>query len=355
MFKPHCLPVLIGSLPLTNHQEAVEIILSNTPEVPLWPQLPKLRGEGMVRQFLTGFPGLQEQAKKFYIDTDMDGFVEEMAEFYEDYFTIDSDITRIHTSRFGLNDDTAAGFSTFCKHLRALDFIPLTTKGQVTGPVTTGIGTHDQHEKPIIYDDNLRDMLIKHLSLKARWQVENLKLLCTDAPPIIFIDEPAMVSFGSTGFMGVTKEMVTQGVEEVIVSIQTGGGLAGIHICANGDWSPALSSSTDIVSFDAYFYFDNFTLYQEEITAYLKRGGILAWGIIPTGDPEILLRVDGETLFSLWQEQLKVICSFGFSAQQVMDQTFISPSCGTGSLSPELAIKVLNLTREVSLKAQLLR
>jgi hypothetical protein len=31
-----------------------------------------------------------------------------------------------------------------------------------------------------------------------------------------------------------------------------------------------------------------------------------------------------------------------------MSQTLIAPSCGTGSLSPELAVKVLTMTGELS-------
>jgi hypothetical protein len=69
MFKPRCLPVLIGSRPLTNHIQALEIILSLTPDLPLWPQLPKLPKEGMIRQFLAGFPGLKDEKNRYWIDT----------------------------------------------------------------------------------------------------------------------------------------------------------------------------------------------------------------------------------------------------------------------------------------------
>jgi len=64
MFEPKCLPVLIGSLPLRSHQEAMRLILSSTPDIPLWPQLPKNTYEGMIRQFLDGFPCLNEEAEK---------------------------------------------------------------------------------------------------------------------------------------------------------------------------------------------------------------------------------------------------------------------------------------------------
>ncbi len=354
MFKPRCLPILIGSLPLKNHEIATQLILDHTPQIPLWPQLPKNPGEGMVRQFLTGFPGLQEDGNRFWIDSDSPGFPEEMTAFYEDYMQAESDVDFLKTSRFKLDNSTAAGFSTLLGILKNRSRETLTIKGQITGPITTGIGTRDQNEKSIIYDDNLRDMLVKHLSQKARWQVLELYTETGDTPPILFIDEPGLVSFGSSAFTGISREMVVECVGDVIRSIQNAGGLAGIHICANGDWGPALESGTDILSFDAYSFFDNFILFKEPLMKFLERGGILAWGIIPTGDPLIVAKETSDNLYSKWLEQLAILESFGLTKNQIMEQTLIAPACGTGSLTPELASKVLTMNLEVSGKCQYL-
>lgn len=352
MFKPRCLPILIGSLPTTDHNEAVQIILSQTPEIPLWPQLPKLPGEGMVRQFLSGFPGLTEEGNRYWIDTEKDGFEEEMTSFYQEYMQIESNPACLKTSRFSLKNDVAKGFHTFIDAMKKQDRGFITLKGQITGPITTGTGVTDQKNRGVFYDDNLRDMLTKMLAMKGRWQVEEFKALTGDKPPIIFIDEPGVVSFGSSALMGVSREMMSEAIEEVIAAIQAGGGLAGVHICANGDWGPILTSKADIISFDAYFYFDNFFLFKEQLIDFLSRGGFLAWGIIPTGDPLIIDRVNSNELFTKWQHQLGHLATLGFSEKQLMEQTFIAPSCGTGSLTPEQALKVLRLTREVADKAQ---
>jgi len=352
MFTANCLPILIGSLPLENHEEAMQLILAHTSAIPLWPQLPKKPKEGMVRQFITGFPGLIDDGHRYWIDTDSDIFEQEMAAFYEEFMHVEEDPGLLQTSRFGLGEDTAPGFFTLMNYLKNGASRPLTAKGQVTGPVTTGIGVKDQAGNSIIYDDNLRDMLCKLLALKARWQVAELKKAVGEMPPVIFIDEPGFVSFGSSGFGGISREMVSETVNEVITQIKDAGGLAGVHICANGDWGPALSSDTDIISFDAYFYFDNFTLYREQLINFLSRGGILAWGIVPTGDPLVVAKESADSLFSKWQQQLKTLSSFGFSEKQLMQQTLIAPSCGTGSLTPELAEKVLSMTSELSELAQ---
>lgn len=352
MFQPRCLPILIGSLPLTDHQEAVDLILAEAPQIPLWPQLPTLQEEGMVRQFISGFPGLCQEGSRYWIDSESDDFESQMTLFYTEYMEIEEDQILPAHSRFCLNEHTTRGFSVFLQAVKNAPHNHTTLKGQITGPVTTGIGVKDRQGKSIFYDDNLRDMLVKMLALKAQFQVRELQKYSGPAQPIIFIDEPGIVSFGSSAFVGITKEMVTDSVFQVIEAIQSVGGLAGVHICANGDWSPVLASTTDIISFDAYFYFDNFVLYKEQLTAYLQRGGILAWGIVPTSDPAILHSTTGEELFALWVKQLEHLQEFGFTAQQLMEQTLIAPSCGTGSLPTELAIKVMQLTAEVSAKAR---
>jgi len=352
MFKPGCLPILIGSLPLTNHKEAVQTILSLVPEIPLWPQLPQLPGEGMIRQFLTGFPGLIDENNSFWIDTALNSFEEEMTSFYLDYMQIEENPTYLKNSRFKLDKDTAMGFYFLIDIIKNKPHTFITLKGQITGPITTGTGVTDQNNRSIIYDDNLRDMLVKLLTLRGRWQVKELKAYTGNAPPIIFIDEPGMVSFGSSAFIGISVETVSDAVAEVIAGIQGEGGLAGVHICANGDWGPVLSSRADIISFDGYYYFDNFILFKDRLINFLSRGGILAWGIIPTSDPLIIEKVDSEKLFIKWAAQLELLTALGFSRKQLMEQTFIAPSCGTGSLPPDMALKVITLTSEVAQKAQ---
>ena len=348
MFTPACLPLLIGSLPLVSHREAVELILKYTPEIPLWPQLPKLPKEGMIRQFVTGLPGLVDDEGECWLNSDVDGFTEEMASFYQDYLEHSESPALPPHSRFALRSDTAHGFTLFLQMLSEKAIKPIGVKGQVTGPMTTGIGIKDQHDKPIFYDDNLRDIVTRIIALKARWQVEQLQEFSGAVPPLIFIDEPGMVSFGSTAYATVSREMVAGSVEEVIREIKSSGGLAGVHICANGDWEPVLESEADLISFDAYSFFDNFVIYKSPLLNFIQRGGLLVWGIIPTGDPLAVERETTETLFAKWEQQAKTLVEMGIDFEALIKQTFIAPSCGTGSLTIDQAMKVLSMTRALS-------
>ncbi|MBF0468280.1 MAG: hypothetical protein HQK61_05265, partial [Desulfamplus sp.] len=232
--------------------------------------------------------------------------------------------------------------------IKSLHFSPVALKGQVTGPVTMGIGVKDQAGRLLFYDERMRDIVTKQVAMNARWQAVMLSELNAQHKPIIFFDEPGVVGFGSSTYISITREQITESLKEGIEAVHHGGGLAGIHICANGDWSLALESGTDIINFDAYSYFDRLILYREPLCQFLTNGGILAWGIVPTANPEHVEKASLDSLWELWQIQVNQLMSLGISHDTVFSQSLITPSCGTGSLSLEHAKKVLYLVKSLS-------
>ena len=350
-FCPRCLPLLVGSLPMDDHLKATQLMLKHTPEIPLWVQLPLHLEEGMVFQFSPGMPGrTTKENKDAYINTAGETFDQEMLAFYEDYFAVNQDLDLMENSRFALTTETARGFSVFMETISGLPQLPLAVKGQVTGPITMGIGMKDQADKLLFYDDQMRDIVTKQVAMKALWQVLQFSRLGCAHSPIIFLDEPGVVGFGSSTYISITREQIIESLGACIDAIHLGGGLAGIHICANGDWSLALESGTDIINFDAFSYFDRLVLYRDALKAFILEGGILAWGIVPTSNPEYVDDASVDSLYALWLQQLNQLESMGIERDRILRQTLVTPSCGTGSLSLPHAIKVLELTRDLSLK-----
>jgi methionine synthase II (cobalamin-independent) len=345
-FYPRGLPALIGSLPLTDHAEACQLVLEYTPQIPLWIQLPAYKEEGMIPQFMPGLPGICSTADRVYIDTGQNDFDNDILKFYEDYMAVVDGESDLSTSRFSLNEDTARGFFIFVEHLKRLESPPAALKGQITGPFTFCTGISDQNKKAIIYDEQIKDAAIKLLALKSRWQVQQLKQF--NWPVIIFLDEPALAGFGSSEFISISRDEIARSLEEVIAGVHAEGGLAGVHVCANTDWTLVLDSAADIVSFDAYAYFDRFILYADQIKAFLDAGKMIAWGMVPTLNPDELEQATTASLVQQWKQKAARIQKLGIDSDQLISQSLITPSCGAGSLSVEQAVKVLKLTREVS-------
>jgi len=345
-FQANCLPVLIGSLPMDNHAEATKLVFKYTPEIPLWVQLPAYKEEGMLAQFLPGMPGLTIEKDKAFINTSSKNFDADLLMFYEDYLSVVEQKKDLFSSRFAMSKNAATGFFEFMNQLDGLSDLPCALKGQITGPVTFGTGVCDQDGKAIFYNEQLRDAAVKLLSLKAAWQAR--QLLKFGRPAMIFFDEPALAGFGSSAFISISRDEISNCFEEVIEAVHSEGGLAGIHVCANADWSLVLQSSVDIISFDAYSFFDKFILYPDQIREFIDSGRILAWGIVPTSSP---LDIENETTDSLvanWQDKTCELEKLGIDKSKIFTQSLITPSCGTGSLSFDHAKQVLRLTREVS-------
>lgn len=345
-FQPNCRALLIGSLPLTDHLEAQDLVLRYTPEIPIWVQLPAYREEGMMAQFLPGMPGLTVTDQKTYINTAGRRFEEELLAFYEEYMAVSENVAPLGGSRFALTPDTAKGFFAFMEMLKTSGNTPVALKGQITGPITLSTGVSDQQGRAIYYNGQARDAAVKLIAMKARWQVRNMAVL--GKPAILFFDEPGLTGFGSSAFISVTREDILACFEEVVQAVHEEGGLAGIHVCANADWSLVLESSADIVSFDAYSYFDRFVLYPDSIRRFMASGKYLAWGIVPTLNAEDIDRETEATLTADWYEKVARIEALGIDRGAIAARSFITPSCGTGSLSRRHAEKVLQLTRAVS-------
>ncbi|MBC2717866.1 MAG: hypothetical protein HF978_21400 [Desulfobacteraceae bacterium] len=347
-FKPCGLPVWIGSLPLEDHGEAVRMMMEYTPDIPLWIQLPHFKSESMIAQFLPGMPGLKIDGDRKFIQTNDDSFDGQILAFFEEYMDILQDESKLANSRFALSHETAPGFFEFIKSLDVLEKPPVAIKGQITGPFTFSTGIVDQDGKAIFYNDQLRDVAIKCIALKVRWQVKQLKKY--GVPVIIFLDEPGLTGFGSSAFISVSRQDVEACLEEVIAAVHEEGALAGVHVCANAEWPLILDSSADIVSFDAYSFFDKFILYPGQIKRFIEKGGLVAWGIVPTGDIASVEKESVENLAMLWENEVLQMEVIGIERSRIIEQSLITPSCGTGALPLDIAKKVIRMTRELSEK-----
>lgn len=343
-FRPGGLPVLIGSLPLDDHEEAARLVFCHTPEIPLWVQLPIHPEEGMIAQFMPGLPGLSMVGGKPCIDAAAEDFSTSLAEFYEDYLAAAEGGADLDGTRFAFAPETARGFYVFLSHLAALEQSPLALKGQVTGPITFTTAVKDQNGRALFYDEQLREAAVKLLALNARWQIR--RMAGFGRPVILFIDEPALAGFGSSEFISISKADVTHVINEVAEAIHAEGGLAGIHVCANTEWDLIIDTSVDILNFDAYSYFDRFILYEKAVRRFIEEGRIIAWGIVPTSDA-VVIETEA-SLITRWEAQVKQVEALGFDRERILSQSLITPSCGTGSLSREHALRVLELTRAVS-------
>jgi len=325
-----CLPTGIGSMPHTNPDEACATIMRYFPDVPFWPQLPRRSPkENMVVQFSEGFPGMVTEGDKAHIEPSAD-FESEVERIY-----VDCD--RDNAQEYGVSREYGAGLHAFLSKAGSNKLV----KGQVTGPITWGLSVTRQDGLGILYDDTLAETAAKFLRLKASWQENLLRELSPN--PIVFIDEPYLVSLGSV-FTPIPEEKVPVLLEETLKGIK---GIKGLHCCGNTNWSVVLDLAIDILSFDAYNYASSLSTHADKVKSFLARGGTIAWGIVPN-EEEAVPKESVPSLRDRLEEAMAPFTRDGVKFKQLVAQGLITPSCTLANLPPDAANQALELTAKLS-------
>jgi hypothetical protein len=339
-FSANCLATAIGSMPHGKAADACEVILKSIPEIPIWPQLPNTNfREEMEIQYSEGFPCvvLDEEKKRMYFETDKD-ITYDFEKFYENYMAENLDY-------FKISSDFSRGIYAIENIMKERDNSSLKYfKHHVTGPITVGLGRVDENKRAIYYNEMFRDIVVKGTEMKARWLLQKFKFL--GKPQICFIDEPILSGFGSSTYVSLHRQDVVQYLSEVIKAVHKENAIAGIHCCGNTEWTILVDAGVDIISFDAYEFADTVGYYPDSIKEFLENGGVLAWGIVPTSK-----KIDDESAESLIQKletDINNLASKGLDKNLIWERCLITPSCGTGSLSVDLADKIFDRLFEVS-------
>jgi methionine synthase II (cobalamin-independent) len=331
---------MIGSLPYAEAEEALKALGKAPLGIPTWPQLPKRSfKEGMIVQYSQGFPGIRidEEDNRIWVERD-DELLNSMSEFYEKVIANKLD-------EFSISSEYAQAFPDFLAELSSRKEKPVAAKGQVVGPFTLGLGLSDSNKKAVWFDEQYRDVVLKGLAKKALWQVKEIQNHVSNV--VIFFDEPILSALGTPAYIGISDEEVIDSLNEVAGAVQEAGAAVGIHCCGNMDWPLLTRTSIDIISFDAYEYGEKLTLYPDAVESFLQRGGILAWGIVPTGDGDVVSKVKAEDLREKILQLKDLFAAKGVNRHWLDDQAMLTPACGMGTLSAGDSERVLSLLHEL--------
>jgi hypothetical protein len=162
---------------------------------------------------------------------------------------------------FAYEQDYFAGLFEMLKLAKDRKDIKL-LKGQVTGPVSLGLKITDKDKQAIVYDETLADIYVKYLRMEAKWQQKALEEVFSET--LMVFDEPYMNMFGSA--------FLSMGKEEVLDLIK--GVTDGIRLM--------IETGVDVLSLDAYTAGEALALYPDDVGGFLDKGGIIAWGIVPS-------------------------------------------------------------------------
>ena len=300
------LTTAMAVMPHTDVDRALEMALSL--DVPFWPQLPNYSYyEDMYVQAGEHFPGILLDLEKRTLRFSMDKFLQEL----EDVL-----------ARFDNPEifDISQTYSAVYHRFLALDLADRPAiRGQLEGPISFGFNVVDENDRPILFDDTVRPFLFDFMARRINVQLDRLRQLNPNA--FMFVDEPglqfifsAMAGYGDIKAKGDMDLFFSQ-IDRP----------RGIHLCGNPDWDFLLNLDLDVLSLDVYTNAEVFASYAPSIKRFLDRGGVIVWGIVPTGF-EAFAQEEIPSLIQRLETIWKILWAKGIDREQMLARSMISPA-----------------------------
>ena len=300
------LTTAMGVMPHTDPERALEVALST--DIPFWPQLPNYDyHEDMYVQAAEHFPGILLDLKGRTLRFSLDKFIAELEEtmaHFDDpaYF------------------DISPGYSAVYHRFLSMDFSDRPAiRGQLEGPISFGFNVLDQDERPILFDDTVRPFMLEFMTKRINVQLDRLKALNPNA--FMFVDEPGL-QFLFSAIAGYSDLKAKEELDQFFAMIDRP---RGIHLCGNPDWDFLLGLNMDILSLDIYTNAEIFSSYAPSIKRFLDKGGVIAWGIVPTGF-ELFEQEGIDALVGQLENVWQILWKKGIDRDQMLEKSMLSPA-----------------------------
>ncbi len=296
----------MGILPHRDPVRALDMAFSL--DIPFWPQLPNLSfSEDTYVQTVSGLPGIEVDYEGLRVLFHEDGFYAGL----EDYLSL-----KPGSDFFSVAPEESATYAGFLERASA-DYPAL--RGQFMGPISLCLMIKDPDNKPVIYRDDAREVIINHVASKVNRHLADLRAI--NPRSFVWVDEPGL-EFLFTGITGYTSERARADLEFFLSLLE---GPRGVHLCGNPDWDFLLHSEVDLISLDAYNNLDILMGYRSGLARLLERGGAIAWGAVPTHTSQIDeedARALADRLEVLWDS----LTDEGLNRRYIADRSLITPA-----------------------------
>ena len=160
------------------------------------------------------------------------------------------------------------------------------------------------------------------------------------APLVVFVDEPGLTAAMDPDFPLEPNRTIDL-VSSALATLEHHA-VTGLHCCGLADWRVVLQAGPQILSLPVA---SGAVEHAGALSAFLERGGWVAWGAVPTTGPI------GVTADRLWQQLSVEWCGLtqgGCDPVLLRDQALVTPACGLGLHGEPQAELVLDLANEVA-------
>jgi len=209
-------------------------------------------------------------------------------------------------------------------------------KLQLTGPVTLGIALLNLGV-PVSRAFAVAGSAVR---ARARSLVAAAQETAPMAPLVVFVDEPGLTAAMHPGFPLDPNRTINL-VSSALATLEPHA-VTGLHCCGLADWRVVLQAGPQILSLPLE---SGAVEHSGALSAFLERGGRVAWGVVPTAGPL------GTTPERLWQHLSAEWCALtqgGCDPVLLRDQALITPACGLALHGEAQADLVISLANQVA-------
>ncbi|WP_040493269.1 hypothetical protein [Ilumatobacter nonamiensis] len=308
----------IGSLPHRDAAAAAAFSISEF-DIATVPTLPnRSPAEAMIDQALAGLTGTS---------WDADGSL-----------VIDPSTLAMGDAPPDLDTDAFGGLTAFIHLARQVGVNGSPVKWQFVGPVTLGVALAragvDHADAFAIATESVR----RHTSAISAVIADALP----SSPQLMLLDEPWLVELMANDFPippDVAVDLISAGMATVSPEVAVG-----LHCCGPVDVATMLEAGPQVISLPVS---DDLVEYAGYLGRFIKSGGVIVWGALPTTGP-LPTRSD-----RFWRDLSAVWCALverGVDASELRLRSLVSPECGLARHQVSTARRVARLTSEIGRK-----
>ncbi len=106
-----------------------------------------------------------------------------------------------------------------------------------------------------------------------------------------------------------------------------------------------METATRLVNFDAIDYMNSMVIYAQELSDFLSRGGVLAWGAVPNNE-----KVEKETaqdVVARIHDGLELLEKAGIDQALLRRSLIVTPACGCAGMTGAQTEKTYHILQKV--------
>jgi len=206
----------------------------------------------------------------------------------------------------------------------------------VTGPVTVLMDLRRDGLGGIGASETATDLV----ESRAHAMLDAASELVPGAPVLLVLDEPALANSMHPTFP-IDSDEISAMVAEVVTDVGDAA-TVGVKVDGRADWAMLLKSGIGLLGAPVSAHLETAGA---EVAAFLERGGLIAWGAVPTNEPL------GTNADRLWRRLNALWCDLiraGTDPQLLRERSIITTAGELGSFGVSQAERAIALAQDLA-------